>query len=145
MSTMMGNAWAIWMWPLKAAQLGNDLLETASRAHSVISARLPMIEEAMRSPWTADHQELSRMVTEKVSAFGASGRATAHAGDLVRRASAGNVRALGRVASGGLMWPQDWLKLAEANLAACAAMATLPGAALAPIHRGVPANQKRLG
>lgn len=145
MSIMWDNVWAIWTWPVKAAQLGNDLLETAVSAHSVVSARLPMIEEAMRSPWSADHQELGRMVTEKVTAFSASGRAAANTGDLLRRASASNARALGRVAGGGIMWPDDWLKLTETNLAAFAAMATLPTAALAPIHRGVTANRKRLG
>ena len=144
MSAMMENAWALWTWPLKAAQLGSDLMETVSGAHSVIATRLPMIEEAMRDPWSADHQELSRMVTEKVAAFGASGRAAATASDRVRSASVGNARALGRLTGGGILWPQDWMKLAEANLAACAAMATLPAAVLAPVHRGVTANRKRL-
>ncbi|PZU05978.1 hypothetical protein [Sphingomonas sp.] len=139
------NAWTPWNWPMQFAQLAHDVLETMDGAQRVVSARMPTIGAAIQDPMSADYTELGRMVTEKMTAFSAAGRATAGTGAIVRRAYDRNARVLGRAAGGEVIWPHEWLALAETNLAAWAAAWALPAAALAPIHRGVVANRKRLG
>lgn len=142
--TMFENMFDLWTWPLQSMQFASNFMETAQGAQRVVSARLPKIESAMRQPFDADHRELQLMVSEKVSAFGTSGQAATRAGNAVQRASSENVRAMTKLATGGLLWPADWMKLAESNLAAATALATLPTAMLAPLHKGVVANDKRL-
>jgi hypothetical protein len=66
------------------------------------------------------------------------------AGGIARDAATANAKAFRTMASGGLLWPNDWMRLFETNLAAAAALATLPTNALAPIHQGVVANDRRL-
>jgi hypothetical protein len=144
MATMVENAFSLWLWPLHAARLGADAIETTLAGQQVIGARLPTMVSAMRAPLMADHVELSRMVTEKVTAFGISGKSASRAGDVVRRASTANARAMGTMACGGALWPAEWIRLTEHNLAACAALAALPAAMLRPIHGSVVANEKRL-
>lgn len=144
MTTTTNPIAELWMWPLHAARLGSDWMETMLATQRVISARLPTIASAMQNPLAADHVELNRMVSEKVSAFGQSGRSVQTAGAVVRQAADANARALGRMAGGGMLWPAEWMALAEGNLAAMAAMAALPAAALAPVHSRVTANDRRL-
>ncbi|UAK25500.1 hypothetical protein [Sphingomonas nostoxanthinifaciens] len=144
MANIMDDMLTLWTWPLQAAKFGSDLVESSFASQRVIAARLPTIGAALQNPFATDHVELSRMVTEKVEAFGASGRSLAATSTKVRRASAANARALGRIASGGLLWPQDWARLAQQNLAAMADVMTAPAAALAPIRKGVTANDRRL-
>ncbi len=129
---------------MDAMKLGNDLAETMTGAQRVVAARLPMMGMAITDPINADHRELGKMVTEKVAAFRTSGRSVESAGRAARAAATSNAKALGTLAGGGLLWPQDWLRLFETNVAAAAAIATLPAAALAPIHHGVVSNDKRL-
>lgn len=145
MATINNSAAALWLWPLQAMRLGSDWMETMAATGRVISARLPTIASAMQNPMAADHRELNLMVSEKVGAFGLSGDAINATGAVMRRAGDANARALGRMAGGGVLWPADWLKLAEGNLAAVAALAALPTAALAPVHKRVTANDRRLG
>ncbi|MDO6414107.1 hypothetical protein Q4F19_06920 [Sphingomonas sp. BIUV-7] len=144
MTTVSENAMALWMWPLNSLSLLNDMSETVSSAHSVVVARLPTIADAMRQPWTADHVELSKMVSEKTSAFAVSGRAVTAAGETLLLAAEANMAVMGRLFSGAALWPSDWMRIAEQNLAATAAVVTLPALALAPIHRTVVGNDKRL-
>lgn len=125
-------------------KLGTDLAETMVRAQSVISARLPMMGTSLTDPLHADHHEFGRMVTEKVLAFRTSGKSMERAGGIARDAAAANAKAFRTVASGGLLWPNNWVRLFEINLAAVAALASLPATALAPIHQGVVANDQRL-
>lgn len=144
MPSMSENAVTVWNWPLASAQWGRDMAEMMLGAQRVVAARMPTILSAMQNPIAADHAELKRMVSEKVGAFNASGRSVAAAGDAVHRAADANARALGRIAGGGVLWPQDWMRLAERNLAALAALAALPTTTLAPLQSGVRANDKRL-
>lgn len=46
--------------------------------------------------------------------------------------------------SWGWLWPNDWMRMFEGNLATLAALAALPATALAPIHQQVVANERRL-
>lgn len=142
--TVARNLLALWTWPLETMRLGAAMMETLVGAQSVIAARLPMVGAALFDPLNADHRELERMVTEKVSAFRISGKSVQKAGGVARDAATSNAKALHALAGGGLLWPTDWMRLFETNVAAAAALATLPTIALAPIHRDVIANEKRL-
>lgn len=145
MANVTRFAMDLWLWPVQAARLGSDWMETMAATQRVISARLPTIASAMQNPLAADRRELNLMVSEKVGAFGLSGDAINAAGAVVRRAADANARALGRMAGGGVLWPADWMRLAEGNLAAAVALAALPAATLAPVHKRVTANDRRLG
>jgi hypothetical protein len=144
MTAKPGDMAVLWTWPLEMWRFGTAMMETMTGAQRVISARLPVIAEAMRDPLSADHRELTRMVSEKVTAFGVSGRSAVAAGETVRRAATANAQAMGRLAGGGMLWFDDWMRLAQGNIAAAAALTTLPATALAPLHAGVKANDKRL-
>ncbi len=138
------NAMTLSSWPWLALRWQSELIETWVGAGNVIAARLPMIGTALSDPLHADHRELGKMVSEKTAAFGASSRAASAAGDKVQSAAALNFGMWSRLASGSLVWPSQWLRLAEQNLAAAAALTALPGAALAPVHGQVVANARRL-
>jgi hypothetical protein len=130
---------------MATAKVASDLAETMLGAQRVVSARLPMIGAAFTDPLNADHRELGRMVSEKVTAFQTSGRSIEKAGGATRDAAAANAKAWQSMAGGAMLWPNDWLRLFEINMTAWAAIATLPATTLAPIHAGVVANDKRLG
>lgn len=140
----MKDASALWFWPWTMAQANIALFETAASVPSVLGARLPMISDAIRNPWTADTVELNRIVSEKTEAFGRSQRSLSSAARKLQAAAEGNARDLGKVTGGGMLWPTDYIRMAERNIAALAALATVPGEALAPVHKGVTSNAKRL-
>ena len=143
-STMSGML-DLWMWPLHTVRLMGDATETMLGAQRVVAARLPTIAAAARNPWTADHAELGRMITEKVDAAGLSGRAASSAIAGAQKAANANLAAAARLARGDMLWPTDWMTLAAGNVAAASAMMTMPAAALAPISSRVAANDRRLG
>lgn len=141
---MASDLLKLWFWPLEAAQLGVHWAETLVASQNVIAARLPVIGAALADPLRADHRELSRMVTEKGRAFGRSGRTANAAFETLRRSSHANARDMGRFSGGDMLWPADWLRIFERNLAAGMALAALPGEALAPVHKRATANARRL-
>lgn len=143
MPSVTDNAMTLWNWPMAAAHWNKDVIDMMFGAQRVVAARMPTIAAAMQNPLAADHVELSRMVSEKVGAFTTSGKSIEAAGDAVQRAGSANARALGKMASGNIVWPTEWMRLAESNLAAAAAMAALPTATLAPLQDGVKANDTR--
>ena len=145
MASMTQNIWTLWSWPLLAGRWASDWAEMAASSQRVIATRLPMIATAFATPLLADHRELTRMVSEKVDAFGTSQGRAAGAMKQVTRASTANARAAGRVAGGGLIGPVEWMTLVEVNVAAMAAMVLMPTGMLAPLHRGATANDRRLG
>lgn len=133
----------LWMAPWEAARTSVAIAETAMNAQQVIAARLPMIAEAFANPWTANHRELSRMVTEKISASHRS--ADSRSAARLRSAMGAQAAAFGRLAGGGWFGPADWMAMAERNLAIAAAAVAIPGEMLRPFHAGAAANAKRLG
>lgn len=135
---------AFWLWPWTLAQTQRDLMETALGAQKVIAARMPTIVAAGQNPWAADYPELFRMVGEKGEAFGLSQGKVSAAARIVKSAGEANARDFGKLAGGTLLGPADWMAMAERNLAAWAALASLPGDALAPVHRRVKGNVRRL-
>lgn len=134
---------ALWMWPLHMLQANIALAETAAGIPTILGARLPMIGAAMFNPWTANHRELTLMVSEKTKAFGLSHKQFERSAQLVRSATEANARAL-RTFSMARMWPAEVFDLAEKNLAAAASLVSLPSNSIAPIHKRVSGNAKRL-
>lgn len=139
--TATGDLMSWWLWPLNAAKLGSDLIDTMIGARDMVTARSATIETGWRDPLNADRRELGLMVSEKVAAFASSGKAIEAAVSTMRRAADANGRALGRLAGGSVMSPVDWWRLAELNLAASTAALA---AALTPVRRTVHANRLRL-
>lgn len=135
---------AVWFWPLDAIRVASDLTDTLLGAQQVVTARLPKIAQAIQTPWAADRPELSRMLNEKAAAFSSSGRAAEAAGLIVCTAAQANVRIIEKLARGSWLWPTDWIDVAKQNLAATAALLTLPAATLAPVRDTVSANKRRL-
>jgi hypothetical protein len=134
----------LWLWPWKAALTNIALTETIMSAPAVIAARLPMIASAMTNPLTANSRELTRMVTEKADAFGQSQRSVTAVVRKMGTAGNANARDLNTLARGGQLMPADYMRMGERNLAAWVALMTLPGTALAPVHKRVSANRRRL-
>lgn len=144
MASGVKNGMTLWMWPLTAAQLASDLVETMTRARSVIDARMPMIAAAWTNPFTADHRELTRMVTEKTSAFGQSQRSISSAQEKVRRASEANARAFLQLSGGGWLGWSEWTQVLQRNLEIATTLVMLPTAILSPVHSKATANARRL-
>ncbi|KQM96720.1 hypothetical protein ASE78_12230 [Sphingomonas sp. Leaf25] len=135
--------WQMWA---DAAQTGMRFWETMAASAVVIDKRMPMIDAGMRNPFTADHVELSGMVTEKAQAFAKAGESLAkdmaamqglwmqtmqdmwQAGTSQRLPSARQMAARGDRA----------MRLTDSMIGA-------GGRALAPIHAKATANAKRLG
>lgn len=124
-------------------------LQTMGVASDVIAARGAIMSEAARSPWTADHGELGRMVPEKVAA---ASRAGSDAATLIWGHQAlwqRHMRHLGMMAMRGRppTWA-EWLDLADRNatlmVRSAEASAKIGSASLAPFRRQVKANAQRL-
>ena len=140
------DAWfASWRGATALATAGWRVAETMIASAEVIGHRSGAIGAALRDPWSADHPELQRMVSEKMEAF-------ARAGLIATR----DVQTLQTV------WLATWWQLAtlatagraptpaqvtalwsrSADLLGCSARAGT--AALDPIHRSATANARRL-
>lgn len=129
---------------LDLMQTGAKLAETMRHSGAVVEARMPLIWEAMVSPFSADHGELALMVSEKVGAFGKSADLGARAGKSVLAGHHANMTDLRRMFSGMPLNLQDWWRMSERNLAMTAQLWAMPGVVLAPIHRKARANARRL-
>jgi hypothetical protein len=144
MAAKSGSAFNLWSWPMDAMRLWSDTADTMLGAQRVISLRWPTVMTAMLDPLSADHREINRMVSEKVTAFQSSGRSIAEAGGTMKRAMNANTQAAQRLSRGDLLWFDDWIRLSEANVAAMTAAMAAPALALAPIKRRVASNDRRL-
>jgi hypothetical protein len=131
------------------AETSRRAFETASAANSVIAARMPMIEAAMRSPMTGDHRELARMVPEKVDAFSRAGSATVSAWWTAQSTWMDHFQHLHAAA---LRWraptAAELGRLGERNtaamLGAIEAAAGLAADTLKPVHAKATSNARRL-
>lgn len=122
---------------------GVKVAETMRNSGTVVEARMPLIWEAMVSPFTANHGELSLMVSEKVGAFGKSANLGARAGKSVLAGHDANMADFRRMFSGMPLGLQDWWQMGERSLAMTAQLMAMPGVVLAPIHRKARANARR--
>lgn len=142
--TATADVMRLWFWPWEASKMATHMMETAVATQAVLAKRLPLLSAAITNPWTADYRELSLMVSEKVDAFGLSQRSITKAGGVMRKAVTGNASALSDAANGGLLGPAEWMQMFERTVAFGSAFVALPMEALAPVHKGVAANAKRL-
>lgn len=146
---MATNAWSAWadLWSsgMRMAQTGITMTETMHASGEVIDSRVRTMAEAAVDPLGGDYVELGRMIPEKVEAFTRAG-ATAF-GDLVamQAAAMANYQQMASIAMKGraptlaeaeAMWTRS------CGIAERAMDST--GRALAPVHRRVTANAKRL-
>ncbi|WCM26754.1 hypothetical protein NDN01_22595 [Sphingomonas sp. QA11] len=134
----------LWLWPLEAARTAVGVAETFSNAQAVIAKRTPKITSAMRDPLNADSRELTRMVTEKVDAFGRSGKILTDGQGKIQAALSAQAKDLGRFAGGEIFGPADWMRIANRNVELWSAMVNLPGASLHPVRTRVSKNARRL-
>ncbi|KQN79953.1 hypothetical protein [Sphingomonas sp. Leaf62] len=135
--------WQMWT---DAAQTSLRLWETMAASAVVIDRRMPMIDAGLRNPWTADHVELTGMVTEKTQAFSKAGDSLAKdmaamqglwmqvMQDAWSLGTAGRMPSARRIAAG-----QDRAMRLTAGVIGAG------GRALTPIHAKATANAKRLG
>jgi hypothetical protein len=138
------STFALWTWPYDYYGAGIAMAETMAAAPLVVEKRLPVIWAALINPWAADLGELSLMASEKGSAFARSGDHLKSIGRALASANAANARDVAHWLGGSMLWPADWWRIAESNLALFASLASLPGQAIAPIHHKVMANVHRL-
>lgn len=123
--------------------------ETFGGASKVVAARGAIIGEAMQSPWTADHAELGRMIPEKIDTLSRAGSAAAtiwwdsqaawmkhfqHLGTMAMRGRVPTAAEIGDLGE----------RSATLMLQSIEASARLGAASLAPVHRQVATNVRRL-
>lgn len=135
---------AIWVWPWTIVQTQIAMFEILADVPSVLAARLPMISDAMNGALTTNTTELTRMVTERAEAHGRLHRSFSSAARKVQMAAVGNARDLGKITGGGILWPSDYMRMAERNLGALAELATFPRDTMVPIRNRVTSNVRRL-
>lgn len=150
----MFDAFAQWNRMLAAGAsmhtTGVRAAETFGGASKVVAARGAIIGEAMQSPWTADHAELGRMIPEKIDTLARAGSAAATIWWDSQSAWMKHFQHLGALAMRGrLPTVAEISDLGERSatlmLQSLEATARLGAASLAPIHRQVATNVRRLG
>ena len=124
--------------------------ETFGGANKVVAARGAIIRKAMQSPWTADHAELGRMIPEKIDTLSRAGSAAATIWWDSQTAWMTHFQHLGTMAMRGrLPTPVEIGDLGERSatlmLQSIEATARIGAASLAPVHRQVATNVRRLG
>jgi hypothetical protein len=123
--------------------------KTVAAAGDVVRKRSDIIDAAVRSPLTADHAELARMVPEKVAAFAQAGSAMSAELVAMQFAWADEMQHLWRMAMKGRA-PTAAEMGALADRGSAYALRTtertarLAEAGLAPIRKQVSANARRL-
>ncbi len=142
-TTPMLAWWQIWA---DAAQTGLRVWETMAASAVVIDKRMPMIDAGMRNPFTADHVELSGMVTEKAQAFAKAGESLAHDMAAMQGLWMQTMQDLWQAGtSHSLPSTRQMAARSDRALRLTDSMIGATGRALAPIHAKATANAKRLG
>jgi hypothetical protein len=138
----MIDIWRDWQRMMRAGTMWSETM-TASQA--VVGHRSRTIESAINDPFSADHAELGRMVSEKTKAFGAAGSSLARdalsmQADLTAQAAAVGAMMMGQV-------PTPRATQAMIGRAQRLGSATLASSirALTPVHKAATANARRLG
>ena len=124
--------------------------ETFGGANKVVAARGAIIGEAIQSPWTADHAELGRIIPEKIDTLSRAGSAAAAIWWDSQTAWMKHFQYLGTMAMRGrLPTVAEIGDLGERSttlmLQSIEATARIGAASLAPVHRQVATNVRRLG
>lgn len=124
--------------------------ETLNAASSVVQARGGLMNDAARSPFTADVGEFSRMMPEKMEAFGRSGQSVMRDLASMQTAWWSQAQQVGAmVFAGRAPTLREVTALAERTqeyaLGSMDAALHMNAAALAPVRRAAMDNARRLG
>lgn len=119
--------------------------ETIAATNAVLASRSRTIDTAIRNPLDADLAELGRFVPEKLDAFSRAGFAWTIDFWRLQAEAIAQMQDLGALAlSGGQPKRQVVKRVAERSVRLAGKASAAGGRALAPIHKTVTANQKRL-
>ncbi len=124
-------------------------VETLRASQTVIDVRSEKMRDAVSSPMSADLAELSRMVPEKLDAFGRSANAVTRDTMAMHRAWTVQMQRLGRMMMLGRP-PTVSEAAVFANQSGAFALAAMTSAsrvgrnALAPVHKAATGNARRL-
>ena len=149
----MINPFAIWSRLFNAGlemeRNWRKLAEMLVASASVITVRSGTLRDAAQAPMTADYPEILRMVTEKMTGFTKSGLAVVGMQVQMQTALWKQLwRMAALVSKGGVLTPAGLSRLvAMTNASALDALGASAGmgtAALAPLHKTVTANARRL-
>ena len=128
----MTGASDLWAWSLEGHRTLVKFAETTQQAQAAIFARLPLLAAAIWDPFGDD---ISDRTTRGTS--GVSGRPPMAGHDAIRDRMLSNAQDLGRAAGGDILWPADWMRIAERNLDLFAMAANLSGRMLARSQQDV--------
>lgn len=137
----MINPWTEWMRMSRATVM---LGETLNASHSVVGHRGKTIEDAIRDPIAADYAELTRMVSEKSSAFTQAGWSLARDWLAMQADLGAQASALGKVMMGQVPGPRAALAMISRGQRLGSAAVGSSIRAMTPVHRAVTANARRL-
>lgn len=129
---------------------GLDSVETLVAAQEVITARTPMICLAVTFPLCRDHEEITRMVAEKIEAFGQAAVAAYSTFGMCQATELAHLERLhGLSASPDSLAAATPLARAGGIFSLIAvhsleAVARFGSSVIAPVHRTATANARRL-
>ena len=137
----MPSPWDLWRanWT-NAARLG----ETMLAANVVVASRMATIAAAVHDPLAADGAELSRMVTEKLDAFGQAGASLARDAGAMGADMVSAAYVLGALSTGGFGAVEHGRRWSSSIARATHRAMGAPGRALAPVHARATDNAERL-
>lgn len=139
---MTNNSLAFWQ---ASGRIGVRALETVHGAGEVVAQRMHVIMEATRDPLNGDYAELGRMIPEKIEALSQSSLSMLT--DMLAIQSQmmsawWHWRAA--LLSGQAASPTAWSEASIRSRRIARRLTGSGGRALAPVHRRVTANAKRL-
>ncbi len=134
---------------VRAVDMGIKVGEMMVASAVVVTARTALIGAAMANPVEGDYRELGRMLPEKLFAMSCSGMALFDSLTAFQRDMAAQLTDLTLLAMGGVPTPDRLARLADDSNArgARALLWSIEAgdAAMAPMHRAVTSNARRLG
>jgi len=125
------------------------LSQTLTASNDVVARRTAMMRDAAQSPLDGDYAELSRMIPEKIDAFGRAGLAIAADCWAIQSAILAQARQIGALAMQGRPPTAAELSAAATSYATFALRTferagAISAKGLAPIHASATANARRL-
>lgn len=130
---------------LTAFRTSQKLAATMTAASIVVDRRMQTMTEAAQNPLRGDYAELSRMVPEKVEAFSKAGASMIADIAALQAQAWANWSAMAALAAGGRGGNlADWIAIANRSSRMIERASEANGKALAPVHRAVTGNARRL-
>ena len=137
----MTDMWRDWHRLMRAGTMWSETL-TASQA--VVGYRSKTIETALNDPFSADHAELGRMMSEKSTAFGAAGASLARDYFAMHADMSAQAVALGKMMMGQLPTPRATQAMVTRTQRLGSAALASSIRAMTPVHKTATANARRL-